>query len=290
MTLPTFVGLGAPRCGSTWLHELLASHPQVYVPTRRKEVRFFTDYYDRGLQWYERFFPSDEQAAKYRAIGEVTPDYLFCTDCPERIASIGSVDRLLLIVRNPVDRAFSHYGIEVRYRGFRGSFEDFIAQVPSGIHEGFYGQAVKNYLRHFNRDQLLVLIFELATTDVSQTRETLAHFLGVAGDEFPRDAGTRKVHQTYVPTRARSIYDMSGAIARRLRDWDQDWVRRLARRLRVRRLFGESASLPPMAEETRQYLIGLYADQIDEFESILQIDLEDWRQAWVQTPVQIAES
>ena len=53
MTLPTFLGIGVQRGGSTWLHTLLTSHPDVYLPTRRKEVRFFDRDYERGLKWYE---------------------------------------------------------------------------------------------------------------------------------------------------------------------------------------------------------------------------------------------
>ena len=60
MTLPTFLGIGVPRGGTTWLHTTLISHPDVYMPTRRKEVRFFDRYYERGLGWYETFFCAPE--------------------------------------------------------------------------------------------------------------------------------------------------------------------------------------------------------------------------------------
>ena len=57
MTLPTFLGIGVLRGGTTWLHELLVSHPDVYVPARCKETYFFDLYYERGLEWYEGLFP-----------------------------------------------------------------------------------------------------------------------------------------------------------------------------------------------------------------------------------------
>ena len=61
MTLPTFLGIGVQRAGTTWLHTLLNSHPDVYMPTHRKEIRFFDRYYERGLSWYEEFFcPAQE--------------------------------------------------------------------------------------------------------------------------------------------------------------------------------------------------------------------------------------
>ena len=60
MTLPTFLGIGVPRAGTTWLHTLLAGHPDVYLPTRRKEIRFFDRYHDLGTAWYEAFFAAAE--------------------------------------------------------------------------------------------------------------------------------------------------------------------------------------------------------------------------------------
>ena len=67
MTLPTFLGIGVPRGGTTWLHTLLATHPDVYIPTRRKEIRFFDRHFDRGLGWYEGFFCDDDERDRYRA-------------------------------------------------------------------------------------------------------------------------------------------------------------------------------------------------------------------------------
>src|SRR4051812_32958483 len=106
MALPTFLGIGVPRAGTTWLHELLSSHPEVYVPVRRKELSFFNLYYDRGTRWYQKFFPSEAEADRYRALGEITPYYFYGPECPERIARLG-VGKLLLILRHPVERAWS---------------------------------------------------------------------------------------------------------------------------------------------------------------------------------------
>jgi hypothetical protein len=98
MALPTFLGIGVPRAGTTWLHGLLDSHPDVYVPSRRKEVSFFDLHYGRGVEWYKRFFPADSETARYQAIGEITPFYFYGRDCPERISRM-SVSKLLLMLR-----------------------------------------------------------------------------------------------------------------------------------------------------------------------------------------------
>ncbi len=75
MALPTFLGVGVSRGGTTLLHTLLDSYPEVYMPTRRKEVCFSDLDYERGLGWYEAFFPPPEYDKKYRVVGEISPHY-----------------------------------------------------------------------------------------------------------------------------------------------------------------------------------------------------------------------
>jgi hypothetical protein len=275
LTLPTFLGIGVPRAGTTWVHELLDGHPDVYVPTHRKEVRFFDLYYERGLQWYEKFFPPDANAGRYQAIGEISPGYLYCSGCPEHIAGIPSIAKLLLILRNPVDRAYSAYGRRIRYREFSGPFEDLLSIEPELIQLGFYSRKVKDYLRYFSRDQLLVLIYEHAVLDVVDTKETLAGFLGVAADRFPLSVGSQRVNRSYIP-RARPVpHALTRYVAVKLRDWDLDRVLNLADR--IERLLGAAGPMPPMEEETRQYLSELFADEVRDLESLLGIDLGCWK-------------
>ena len=177
MTLPTFLGIGAARSGTTWLHELLVSHPDIYVPTRRKEVRFFDQYFERGLHWYQEFFPPDSGAGQYRAIGEISPGYYRCPSCPARIASIPSITSLILMVRNPMDRAYSHYGLVVREGRTSETFEDFLSIEPQAVQWGFYSRYLESYLRYFKRDQILVMIYEHTMADVQGAKERLASFL-----------------------------------------------------------------------------------------------------------------
>lgn len=278
MTLPTFLGIGVLRGGTTWLHELLASHPDVYVPKRRKEIFFFDLYYERGLEWYEGFFPPGAEAGRYRALGEITPTYIYRSYGPGRIASVPSITKLILVLRNPADRAYSYYGLLLKNGQCSGSFETFLSDLPQVIQQGFYSRSLENYYRYFNRDQILVLIYEHATANIPKTKETLALFLGVAAERFPLDAGAKRVNRSYMP-RARLAYALARKVAwYHLRyKWDLDWVVNWGKRLGIERLFGEAGPLPPMKEETRRYLKELYQEEIRELESLLQIDLECWK-------------
>jgi hypothetical protein len=85
MTLPNFLVIGTRRAGtSLFHHRILGTHPEIYVPVERKDIHYFDLYYERGVEWYQSYFPSGA-AAQFRAIGEVTPDYLACPEAPRRI-------------------------------------------------------------------------------------------------------------------------------------------------------------------------------------------------------------
>ena len=149
MALPTFLGIGVPRSGTTWLHELFKTHPQVYVPKYRKEINFFNKNYERGIDWYEKYFPSDVRAGKYRAIGEITPFYLFHDECIERILKMPSITKLIVNLRNPVNRAYSFYVIMIQNGKCVGTFEECMSQHPVILQQSFLQRAIKEISSSF---------------------------------------------------------------------------------------------------------------------------------------------
>lgn len=272
--LPTFLGIGVPRAGTTWLHQLLSTHPEVYLPLQRKEVHFFDEYYDRGLPWYETFFPTGAEAQRYRAVGEITPAYIYHRRCLEQIANMPSVTRLILILRNPIERAYSYYGLKVRNANYSGSLEDFLSEQPGVLNRGFYSHYLETCYQYFNKEQVLVLITEQAVTDVQGTKETLARFLDIAVAGFPVSAGTQRVNQGYV-TKTPMAYSLIVKASRRLKRWDR--FIDLAKKLGIKRFFSEGEPLLPMTIETRHRLESLYADEVKTLESLLGIDLTCWK-------------
>ena len=273
MSLPTFLGIGVPRAGTTWMASILDSHPEVYIAPG-KEIFFFNRYYDRQLQWYETLFPREIEATSYKALGEFTPEYLYCRACPERIAQVPSITKLILSVRNPIDRLYSHYGLRVRSSNYNKPFESFL--TPEMIDLGFYSRHITNYLRYFKREQLLILVFEQSIAKASaQTRAIIAGFLGLNIECFPSISGTADINRSYVP-KAQVAFNIYARVMQLLLKWRQHRLVKLIRRLHPERLFGEAGPLPPMKYETRQYLRDRYKAEIKEMMSILQMDLSFW--------------
>jgi hypothetical protein len=276
MTLPTFLGIGAPRAGTTWLNTLLPSHPHVYTPTLRDEINFFDQYYERGLSWYETLFPPPEQAKRYQAIGEISPQYLECAECPERIFTILPESKLIVMLRHPANRAYSQYGFFVQRRNYRGSFEDFLAAYPRALERGIYSRYLKRYLRYFDRTRILALVFEDAVVDIVKTKKILADFLDIAVDKFPSSAGSGEVNPSSIPT----FQFLSGFVAktgRQFRKWHLEPVVDFVMRTSIPRMLAKGDSLPSLDEELKQDLSQLYQDEFDELEQCMQIDLSCWR-------------
>ena len=276
--LPDFIGIGVNKAGSTWLHDLLDSHPRVWVPVKRKEVRFFTENYDLGLEWYDDFFPSDDEAGEYDAVGEITPHYLYMNGTAERIASLGTVKRLILTLRDPVERLHSAYWFRVRVSGFDGTFEDYIRERPGEVDRGLYAKHLQTYLRHFSRDQILILIFERMIRDVPATRETLADFLGLDVTLFPPESGTGKSNVRYVP-RFRGAYQKAYRLGRSLRSHDLDWIVNGAKRFGLPAVFGKRKSprQTQMNSDTRRRLEEIFAEDIKALEGRYGLDCSAWR-------------
>lgn len=275
MTLPTFLGIGVPRAGTTWLHTLLSAHPEVYLPTRRKEVRFFDRHYGQGREWYEDFFCSPEEANRYAAIGEISPQYLYDEASPARIAELLPEAKLIVMLRHPVDRAYSQFGFVVQRRDFRGSFEEFVATRDRALEMGFYSRYLERYIRRFDRDRILPLVFEEAVSERSQVRRHLASFLRVSEDLFP--ASTERVNPSTVP-RFRSLSSAAVKTGRRLRRHHLEPLVDVAGRLGLRRLLTSGRRVPPLDRQLKRSYSEMYRDEFEALERSWGLDLSTWRE------------
>jgi hypothetical protein len=201
MRLPDFLIGGAPRSGTTWLYRALDRHPAVYMakPAKPEPKFFLVDHlYARGLEYYSRTWFED--APPGRVAGEKSTDYLESAAAAERIARDLPNARLVFILREPVDRAYSNY----RWTRMNGlETEDFETalrledkrELPerlkftrpySYFSRGLYADLLQPYFDRVDRDRILVLKFEDLADRPSEQLVRLQSFLGVA--PRPEDA------------------------------------------------------------------------------------------------------
>ena len=208
-------------------------------------------------------------------MGEISPTYLYHPEIIPRIKSFGSISRFLVILRNPIDRAYSDYAHWRRLVAYRGDFNSFLEDFPA-ISEGMYFKHLEPFVSEFGVDRFLILIFEEAIRAPESTKVTLARFLGVSPEGFPSEAGRRRVNQARRP-RARLIGPMHDRVTRFLRSRKLDVVVTLGRKAGLERiLYRQGSGLAPMADETRERLAPLFAADVEKLEALLGRPILPW--------------
>jgi hypothetical protein len=161
--LPNFVVIGGRKCGTTFLYHLLTQHPRV-EPAAGKEVHFFNRSFDEGIEWYRRCFPTPRWKDGRRSItGEATPEYLTHPLAPKRMAEVIPQARLIALLRNPVDRAYSDYEQVVRLGRETRPLEEAMGYASlddarSGyLSRGIYVDHLLRWFEFFNDEHMLVL-------------------------------------------------------------------------------------------------------------------------------------
>jgi hypothetical protein len=207
--LPDFLIIGAQKAGTTALYAYLRWHPEITGPSF-KEVSFFDRHFVRGETWYRAHLPARPRG---RLVGEASPSYLFHPLAPERVRTTVPDARLIAILRNPIDRALSHYQHEVSLGREELSFEEAIdreeermrGEVERMVRDpsyfsfawwnhtylarGRYAEQLAGWFTVFPRDQLLVLFSEDLLEQPSKTYERVLDFLGATRHElgsYPR--------------------------------------------------------------------------------------------------------
>jgi hypothetical protein len=175
--LPNFIYIGPDKAGSSWLHEVLIRHEQVFMPDA-KDLYFFDRYYDRGLPWYATQFKG--AGPEHRVVGEVCQDYLFHPQAAARIKeSLGGDVRLMVTMRDPVERAFSSYLYMLKQGENPGTFLEAVRSRPELLEHGRYATNLQRYFDMFGRDNVFVALFDDLVADPQQFIDRLLAWLQV---------------------------------------------------------------------------------------------------------------
>jgi hypothetical protein len=293
--MPNFLIIGAAKAGTTSLHYYLNQHPQIYM-SPVKEPRFFAlegetlnfRNPDRGinrtsvtsLEDYCKLFHG---VTNELAIGEASPLYLYSRKAAERIKHYIPQANLIVVLRDPVERAFSCYTHLVREGYEKGSFAEGLRQEESRIqdnwahlwhykHGGFYYAQLKHYFELFDRDQIKVYLYEDLNQDSIAVAQDIFAFLNV-DQTFVPDLTRMNVSGVPKLRFLHNFFVKDNFIRATLAPLFPDKVRQtLSRKIRGWNL-GEKPSLSP---ETRQHLMELYQDDVKQLEHLIQRDLSGW--------------
>jgi hypothetical protein len=243
---PAFLIIGAQKAGTTALYAYLAAHPSI-IPALRKELQFFAHNvcYRKGMAFYHAHFPLPLRLKENAITFEASPDYLYFPCAPKRIFEYDPRLKLIVVLRDPVERAFSAWNM-YRSRSRAGhripggrfdrstrvplnrilamkefpSFEQTVREEiarleagsqelePSFVRRGFYGEQLERVFRYFKRDQILVLDSRRLHSQTNEVLEQVLQFIGGPALSGPRQTWEKVLVGEYdlpMPDRTRTL-------------------------------------------------------------------------------------
>ncbi len=286
---PNFFIVGAAKSGTTSLADNLKQHPGVFISPVKEPFYFVSDY---GLKDFDSYLSLFEKAGGAKAIGEASTGYLFDGSAASSIKKAFPDSRIIIILRNPADMAFSHWrfmqitgsesmgfteAVSDKERHYRKT-EEFKRKARNWwasylyLERAMYSEQVKRYLDAFGKDRVRVYVFEEFVRDIKGSYKDVFSFLGVDKDFTP----DLKVSNEGGEVRSRflrSIINDEYPLLKRVFPYAlRNNLRSLFFGLNTKR--GKKAQLSP---KTRAWLNEFFKDDIKELERLLGREIEAWR-------------
>lgn len=277
--LPNFIIAGVEKTGSTSLYNYLGQHPDVFLCDPKEPEFFLKENFSHQISSYERLF---EEVSGETAIGEASVSYFHNFEAGPRIKDTLPDARIIVILRDPAERAYSHYNMMVEYnaipnRPFIEALRDARDKddyYNTGIPTSRYADALEQYLDLFG-DNLQVHLYSDYREDPIAVVQSILHHIGVDSTFVPDMSERHNV--TYRP---RSSFTNQLL-------WKKSNLKEFAKMVlpvsflkRVRRkvLKANRASVPPLSSEARGLAIKILESDINRTEYLLKRDLSHWKQ------------
>ena len=266
--LPHFVIVGAVKTATTWIAHQLRCQPGIFLP--KAEPHFFSSNYDRGVAWYRDLFAA---ARPDQIVGEKSADYLAHPAAVMRLARVLPDARLLVQLRNPIERAYSDYCMLYRRGSVDGAIDKYLGSAeaePRFLTGGLYRQHLSRLFDHFPASQVQVILYEDIKLRPEATLQAVGKHIGARAPLLPVAPMTRmndgSAAMLPLPLR-RLMSPLKPAVAP-LRDtrWFQQLHQRLAR----------PVAYPPLTDDLRLRLRDYYADDVRRLGMLIGRDLRPW--------------
>lgn len=273
LKLPSFLGVGPPRTGTTWLHETLVGHAN--LPQSNKEVHFFDRCYEFGLDWYAGNFDQSSE----RVTGEICPTYFASAEARERIALLSPKPKIICTFRDPVVRVFSLYKIKRAYGDITWDFRDALAQDPELMESSRYAHHLVEWRRVFGQENVLAAFYEDFAADRQAYLNRILDFIGISRFAL-EERHEEKVHSSEGTVYPRNLFvtqlgsNVAGWLkARRL----GSVVERVKRSSLMSLFVGGDDRIPPLPKEQVSQLRTIFRAEIEALEQLVGRDLSAWK-------------
>ena len=269
---PNFLYIGTSKAGSTWLFNVLANHPEVFLASS-KGLYYFDKHYANGRDWYLDHF---DRAGSHSAVGEISHSYLSSPEAAPRIAEVNAEMRLLVTLREPVDRAFSDYLDLLKNGQYDGSFENALERFPRLLDRGRYATHLSVYYDHFPRQNISVGIFDDLRADPQGYADEVCAFLGIARQDLP--AADLKSRMPAGKPRNQALASAARSASRMVKRAGLARLRsRVKRSALIRHALYQpyTDDRPTIDPETAHDLRGFFAHEVQRLDSLLDAPVTD---------------
>lgn len=269
--LPTFLIVGPPRTGTSWLHHVL--QPHTCLP-RVKETRFFDERFHRGVAWYRGNYPDSDLP-----MGEIGPTYFASPTARQHIAELVPDAKVVCIFRNPVDRIRSHYRLKRAYAMIPWGFEEALVKDSELMESSKYATYLKSWQQTFGEENVSALLYDDLKDNPQFFVDQLADFIGISRFRLAPSQASR-VHSSEPLTQPRSYYRTRSAGF--LADWFKahrfDRLVAAAKRSSLKTWFlGGGANFTEMSPQVVSNLYEQCRPEVEELENMLGRDLGEWK-------------
>ncbi len=282
-----FLCVGAPKCGTSWLYFCLREHPEICIPSK-KEIDFFNqnnifcikhkNNYQKGIKWYKQFF---KHCNGNKKIGEFSVNYIFDKKAPSRIYDNFPNTKIIMILRNPIERFHSHfYYLKAKNKlnnytkkDNQKSLEENIATYEKEFLEiGNYTKHIKNYLKSFKKNQLLIINYENIKNNPQETLKTIYSFINVKNN-FKPSSLNKKINTT-----SSKINKYQSIPWYHFTDRNIKYSLKIKNFLKIMLLnLIKQNKYPKINHHTKILLNKYYYQKIIDLEKLLQINLDNWK-------------
>jgi hypothetical protein len=255
------------KAGTTWLHDYFAARGDVCLPAGIKETFFFNRHYDKGREWYGSHFRR-YNAARHTRVLEVAPSYFSSrTAVPQRVSdTLGGIP-LLAVLRNPVERSWSHYLHMLRYGLTRLPLQDAVREFPGILEASRYTKILSRWESMPGDSRVHLLYFDDLLDSPGQFADAVCKILKLEYRGLPPQSGTRSNEAAASPFPA--LVPAVQRAANALRSRRLYFILNAAKRAGLRSLFfGKpgDGKLPVMSESDRRLLNEMLGSELAYFE------------------------
>lgn len=276
-TIPNFVVAGASKAGTEWLRVALREHPDIWMPPGLDTLDFFSRRYDRGAAWYRSAFAGHKDE---RAVGEKSSSYIIIEEAAERLAQWNPDLKIVLVLRQPIDRAYSHYCMWLRGGLVTGDVDAELSVDSPLVSEGFYYRHIERFRKYFPQHQMKIMLYDDLRADAGMFLANIYSFLGV-DDTFRPSVMEERYHATKGRPRAQWLYNSAVKVMKsvsRSSSAGHRFVEFLRRKgyVNIVHKLNEGEGFPQLSTAARRRLAELYRDDVDALSQMIDRDLSHW--------------